>query len=249
MAAGNLSRSNANTVSKPQAKHSTNFKIDGRINSTQLEFPKFPIVTPSVSNISGIAIWPKRLIVFVKKSGVSQPENRKIIPRNTEITRGSFNNFTGEPPPDINQTPKVILYTAIIEKIKIAYSKPGVPNANRQIGIPKFALLPKINGAKKVLKLSFKIFTVQNIVKVTIAKTKIVAKNTEVKVAELILVCIKDIKIKQGMAKSITNFVINSTLYACPALAQNNPRRVNRKIGKQISMTANIRSMRNYTLY
>ena len=82
-----------------------------------------------------------------------------------------------------------------------------------------------------------------NIVKVIIAKTEIVAKNTVVKVDELMLVCIKEINIKQGMAKSITNFVINSTLYACPALAQHNPRRVNRKTGKQISITAVISSI------
>ena len=74
-------------------------------------------------------------------------------------------------------------------------------------------------------------------------KTIIVAKNKVDKVDELMLVCIKEINIKQGMARSITNLVINSTLYARPALAQHSPTRVNRKTGKQISMTANIRSI------
>ena len=108
------------------------------------------MVTPSVSSISGIDVWPITWRVFVKKIGSFQPFNKNNVPNSTAITRGSLINLKGGPPPVISQTPNVILKIAIIENVNIANSKPVCPKASRQIGIPILALFPKIIGARNV---------------------------------------------------------------------------------------------------
>ena len=118
-----------------------------------------------------------------------------------------------------------------------------MPKANKHIGIPKLALLAKINGAKKVRKFSRNTFTAQNIVRVIKINANAVAKNIFVNVSEFILVCIKAMNIRQGIAIFITNLVTRSMSYELPVFAQKSPKSVSKITGAQISNTGSTKSI------
>ena len=127
-------------------------KIDACVQETTFNLDK---AIPNDIKTKNIVAYVSKKVVFSKYPGTSHSKYKNITETIIAYIGIFLINISKEKLFFANKTPSVKWRRIITEAIADATPNPAVPYANKQIGIPMFPVLGKINGGSSLIKSFF----------------------------------------------------------------------------------------------